>query len=165
MTAPAEGIDRLIYFVEARLAQLKLSKQEVARRGGPAVDTLVKIRGRQDQNTPTVSTLLLLDALLGWQPGSAAVTLLGGRPLSVTARRNRATSRREKRPVQPMSEREIRERLAAQLLEEVERSENDRAAADRRIELLRNVIAELVPDEELAAEYGAADESVDATPA
>jgi uncharacterized small protein (DUF1192 family) len=156
MTAPAEGIDRLISFVETRLAQLKLSKQEVARRGGPAVDTLVKARGRKGQNTPTVSTLLMLDALMGWQPGSAAVTLLGGRPLSLTARRNRVVIRDEKRPLQPMSKGEIEQRLTAQLRDELDRLEEDRTAVQRRIELLQNVIAELAPDELLVAEYGAA---------
>ncbi|EFG78687.1 hypothetical protein HMPREF0591_1418 [Mycobacterium parascrofulaceum ATCC BAA-614] len=154
MTAPAEGIDRLIYFVEARLAQLKLSKQEVARRGGPAVDTLIKARGRKGQKTPTVSTLLLLDALMGWQPGSAAVSMLGGRPLSLTARRNRVIARAQKRPLQPMGEGEIVQRLTAQLREELDRLEDDRAAVARRIELLRNVIVELDPDEGLMAEYG-----------
>ena len=62
MTVPADGVDRLIYFVDARIAQLNLSKEEVARRGGPARDTLAKIRGRADQHTPLVGTLLRNDA-------------------------------------------------------------------------------------------------------
>ena len=43
MTVPADGIERLIHFVDARIAQLNLSKEEVARRGGPNRDTLAKI--------------------------------------------------------------------------------------------------------------------------
>lgn len=151
MTAPAEGIDRLIHFVEARLAQLKLSKTEVARRGGPAVDTLTKARRRQGQNTPTVATLLRLDAVLGWQPGSAAVAMVGGNPLSLLARRRWA--RQSKHPLQPLNEGEIEQRLTTQLREELDRLEDDRAAVDRRIELLRRVIVELSPDEDLAGEY------------
>lgn len=154
MTAPAEGIDRLIYFVEARLAQLKLSKTEIARRGGPGVDTLRKARRRQGQNTPTVTTLLRLDAVLGWQPGSAAVALVGGSPLSLLARRKRL--RQSKHPLQPLGEGEIEQRLTTQLREELDRLEEDRAAVERRIELLRCVIIELSPNEELAAEYDTA---------
>ena len=58
MTVPADGVDRLIHFVDARLTQLNLSKEEVARRGGPGVDTLAKIRGRAAQRSPQVGTLL-----------------------------------------------------------------------------------------------------------
>jgi hypothetical protein len=160
MTVPADGVDRLIYFVEARIAQLNLSKEEVARRGGPAVDTLAKIRGRRNQNTPMVGTLLRLDSALGWQPGSAAVVLLGGQPLSLTAR-SRAVSRPKKHALQPMSEREIMQRLASQLHDEIARLEGDRDAVDARIERLRNIyerfIAELTVDEDVAADYSAAD--------
>jgi hypothetical protein len=162
MTAPPEGIDRLIHFVEARLAQLKLSKTEIARRGGPGVDTLSKAR-RQGLNTPTVATLMRLDAVLGWQPGSAAVALLGGNPLSLLARRKSA--RQTKHPLQPLNEGEIEQRLTTQLREELDRLEDDRAAVDRRIELLRRVIVELSPDEELAAEYDTATSLPDANSA
>lgn len=154
MTAPAEGIDRLIYFVDARLAQLKLSKAEIRRRGGPVNDTLSKIRGRQSQKTPTVATLLRLDAVLGWHPGSSAVALVGGYPVSILARRK--SVQQSKTPLQPLDEDEIGERLTTQLREELDRLEEDRAAVDRRIELLQRVIAELSPDEKLVAEYDAA---------
>lgn len=166
MTVPADGVDRLIHFVDARIAQLKLSKEEVARRGGPAVDTLAKIRGRRDQRTPRVATLLRLDAALGWQPGSAAVVLLGGQPLSLTAR-SRAVTRLKKHVGQPMGGSEIMARLAAQLHEEIVRLEGDRDAVDIRIQRLRSVydrfVAELTVDEDLAAEYGAADNPSSAT--
>jgi hypothetical protein len=160
MTVPVDGVDRLIHFVDERIAQLNLSKEEVARRGGPARDTLAKIRGRRDQQTPMVGTLLRLDAALGWQPGSAAVALLGGQPLSLTAR-SRAVSRPKKHALQPMGEREIMQRLAAQLYDEIARLEGDRDAVDARIQRLRTIyhsfVAELTVDEDLAAEYSAAD--------
>ena len=160
MTVPADGVGRLIHFVDARIAQLNLSKQEVARRGGPAVDTLAKIRDRSDQRTPMVGTLLRLDSALGWQPGSAAVVLLGGQPLSLTAR-SRAIARLKKPAPQPMSEPEIMGRLASQLHDEIVRLEGDRDAVDIRIQRLRMVydrfIAELTVDEDLATEYSAAD--------
>lgn len=163
MTVPAEGIDRLIHFVDARLAQLKLSKKEIARRGGPGADTLSKVRGRQGQNTPTVATLLRLDAVLGWQPGSAAVALVGGTPLSVLARRKRV--RYSKQPPQALGEGEIEQRLTAQLRDELQRLEEDRAAVDRRIELLQRVIVELAPDDELAAQYDTSEPLSDANSA
>jgi hypothetical protein len=160
MTVPADGIDRLIHFVDERIAQLNLSKEEVARRGGPARDTLAKIRGRRDQQTPMVGTLLRLDAALGWQPGSAAVALLGGQPLSLTAR-SRAVSRPKKHALQRMSEREIMVRLVCQLYDEITRLKADRDAIDARIRRLRTIhdsfTAELTVDEDLADEYSAAD--------
>jgi hypothetical protein len=162
MTVPADGVDRLIHFVDARIAQLNLSKEEVARRGGPGVDTLAKIRARSDQRTPLVGTLLRFDAALGWQPGSAAVVLLGGQPLSLTAR-SRAIPRVRKHAAQPMSDHEIMERLVSQLHDEIARLEGDRDAVDVRIQRLRTVydhfVAELVVDDDLVAEYSAAENS------
>ena len=162
MTVPADGVDRLIHFVNARIAQLNLSKEEVARRGGPAVDTLAKIQGRPDQRSPLVGTLLRNDAALGWQPGSSAVVLLGGQPLTLTAR-SRAIARVRKHAAQPISEREIMQRLLSQLHDEIARLEGDRDAVDSRIQRLRtvydNFVAELSVDDELVAEYGAAENS------
>jgi hypothetical protein len=86
MTAPAAGVPRLMYFVDARLAQLGLSKRAAARRGCPAPSTLPRALTTAGQNTPTVRTLLRIDRALGWQPGSAAAVMLGGAPLSITAR-------------------------------------------------------------------------------
>jgi hypothetical protein len=160
MTVPADGVKRLIHFVDARLAQLNLSKEEVARRGGPAVDTLAKIRGRAAQRSPQVGTLLRLDAALGWQPGSSAVVLFGGHPLSQTAR-SRAVPRPKKHSPQPMSDREIMQRLAAQLHDEIARLEGDRDALDVRITRLRtvydNFMDELSVNEDLLAQYGLSD--------
>ena len=165
MTAPADGIDRLIHFVETRLAQLNMSKQEVADRGGPGVDTLVKARRRKAQNTPAVGTLLRLDATLGWQPGSAAVVLLGGHPMSLTPRRNRAGLREKKHPLRPISEDEITERLTAQLRDELDRLAEDHAAVERRIDLIRRVLIELDPDEQLGAWHGSTTSIADANSA
>ena len=159
MTVPADGTARLIHFVDERIAQLNLSKEEVAR-GGPAPDTLAKIRGRRDQQTPMAGTLLRLDAALGWQPASAAVALLGGQPLSRTAR-GRAAKRPKKHALQPMTEREIMGRLVSQLPDEITRLEDDRDAVEARIQRLctiyENFAAELTVDEDPAAEYRAAD--------
>jgi hypothetical protein len=166
MTAPADGIDRLIHFVDARITQLNLSKEEVARRGGPSTDTLAKIRERADQRTPMVDTLLRLDRSLGWQPGSSAVVLLGGKPLSLTARRRRRTLARQQ-GAQPVDEGEILRRLTGQLHDEIVRLEGDRDAITTRIQRLRTVhdhlVAELTVDEDLVAEYGATDNPSAAT--
>src|ERR1700736_7021809 len=89
MTEPADGVPRLMHFVDARLAQLHLSKQEAARRGVPKPSTLHKVRDRDYQSTPKVRTLLRIDQALGWEPGSSAVVMLGGHPLTVTARTSR----------------------------------------------------------------------------
>ena len=60
-----------------------------------------------------------------------------------------------------MSEREIMQRLISQLHDEIARLEGDRDAVDSRIQRLRtvydNFVAELSVDDELVAEYGAAD--------
>ncbi len=147
MTVPGEGVERLIHFVETRMAQLGLSKDEVARRGGPSRDTLAKVRGHSER-TPQVATLLRLDQSLGWQPGSAAVVLLGGLPLSLTARRRKLSPRRP--PVEPVTDAEIGQRLAAQLHDEIARLEGMRDSLDKRIAALRtvhgHVLAELTVD-------------------
>ena len=162
MTVPADGVDRLIHFVEARMAQLNLSKEEVARRGGPGVDTLSKVRYRHStQRTPMVGTLLRLDRALGWERGSSAVVLAGGSPLSLTAKRSRRTNRRDTQPGQPMTDHEILHRLVSQLRDEIARLEGDRDAIDQRVTRLRTLrdrfAAELDVDEDLLAEYAAAE--------
>jgi hypothetical protein len=156
MTVPAEGVERLIHFVDARIAQLSLSKEEVARRGGPSRDTLAKIRDRRDQHTPRVSTLLRLDASLGWKPGSSAVVLHGGQPLSLTAHSRPETVARHK-AAQPVSGAEIMRRLADQLHDEIARLEGTHEALGIHIGRLRNVrdnfVAELTVDDDLIADY------------
>lgn len=77
---PKQGPERLIHFVKQRLADLGMTQEELAARGGPDRSTLGKLRSRPGQQTPTVATLLAYDDTLGWDRGSAAVTLLGGTP-------------------------------------------------------------------------------------
>ena len=132
MAAPASGIDRLIHYVDARLAQLGLTKEEVARRGGPAVDTLSKLRRRTDQGRPTIGTLLRYDAALGWQPGSSAVTMIGGAPQSITTRRPG-----KKPATPPLAENDIVARLTTQLRDELDRLERMRGSIDASITRMR----------------------------
>lgn len=162
MTVPANGIERLIHFVDRRIAQLNLSKEEVARRGGPNPDTLAKIRARKNARTPGVDTLLRLDQCLGWQPGSAAVTMLGGRPLSITAVGSGVgRPPKHEHPAQPVTENEILRRLADQFYDEIERLQKDldetHTSLGARIGKLRNVYdhlaEELAVDGDLVAEY------------
>nr|AQS22459.1 hypothetical protein pCBMA213_2_00095 [Mycolicibacterium sp. CBMA 213] len=155
MAAPAQGLDRLIYYMDQRIAQLNLSKDEIARRGGPSRDTLAKVRGRANGRTPMVSTLLRLDQSLGWQPGSSAVVMQGGEPLTVTATA-RAT-RKANREVDPVTGREVVHRITAQLHDEIVRLEGDRDTLDLRIARLRQVhdhlVAEFTIDPKLLEAY------------
>ena len=77
---PDAGVPRLQHFVAERLATLRISRDELARRGGPHRSTLNK-----SFNSPrgvSRATLARLDASLGWAPGSAARILQGGVPVS-----------------------------------------------------------------------------------
>ncbi len=156
MTVADDGVDRLIHFVDERMAQLGISREEMARRGGPSYDALTKIRGRVAQNTPRVSTLLRLDRALGWQLGSSAVVLLGGTPLSVTARVRR-TARLKRQAAQPVTADEIMQRLVAQVHDEIGRLEGAHAAIGQRIQGLRivadRILEEISVDEDLVAEF------------
>jgi hypothetical protein len=134
MAVPADGIDRLIHYVDARLAQLGLTKEDVARRGGPAVDTLSKLRRRTDHGRPTIATLSRYDAALGWQPGSSAVTMLGGMPQSITTRRP------GKKPATPaLAGNDIVARLTTQLRDELDRLQRMRDSIDASIARTRSI--------------------------
>lgn len=158
MTMPAEGVARLIYFVDARLQQLGISKEEAARRGFPNPTTLAKVRDRDTQNTPRVRTLLRIDRALGWQPGSSAVVLLGGNPLSVTARLTRGVRAREA-SARPVSADEIVTRLLDQLNAEIAGLRGDMAGLDARLQRLHTVHRRLTDefrlDDRLLDEYAA----------
>ena len=145
MTVPANGVPRLMHFVDARLEQLHISKEAAARRGFPNPSTLAKVRDRDTQNTPTVRTLLRIDRALGWQPGSAAVVLLGGNPLSVTARTTKGVRARE-RAARPVTGDEVVARLLDQLRDEISRTRTDLAALDERIQRLCTVHDRLVEE-------------------
>lgn len=82
---PKDGYARLEYFIKVRLADLGMTLQELADRGGPARATLAQARNRAGQNTPKAATLLNWDDQLGWERGSCAVTLLGDSPREVGA--------------------------------------------------------------------------------
>jgi DNA-binding ferritin-like protein len=138
MTVPADGIARLMHFVDARLGQLRMSKEDANRRGFPHPSTLAAVRARDSQHTPTVRTLLRIDRTLGWQPGSAAVVLLGGTPLSVTARTTRNVRAHEQSST-PMTAQDVIDRLLGQLHDEIERARNDVRAADDRLQRLYTV--------------------------
>ena len=156
MTVADDGVDRLIHFVDERLAQLQIRREEMARRGGPSYDALTKIRVRSTQNTPRVSTLLRLDRALGWQLGSSAVVLLGGTPLSVTAR-VRGKARLKQQAAQPVSAGEILQRLVDQVHDEIARLDSAHTAIGHRIPGLRAVanrmLEEITVDEDLVTEF------------
>ncbi|KMO72851.1 hypothetical protein [Mycolicibacterium obuense] len=138
MTVPADGVPRLMHFVDARLAQLRMSKDEAHRRGFPHPSTLKAARARGSQRTPTVRTLLRIDRTLGWQPGSAAVVLLGGAPQSVTRRITRNV-RAQEQTATPMTAEDIADRLLGQLRDEIERARSDVRAFDERLTRLHTV--------------------------
>ena len=75
---PADGVGRLLFFVEDRLAQLRWTREELAAAGGPAPSTLYKAAERG--GGLSVKTLARLDVALGWQEGSAQRVLAGGSP-------------------------------------------------------------------------------------
>ncbi|GAB4952568.1 XRE family transcriptional regulator [Mycobacterium avium] len=75
---PADGVGRLLFFVEDRLAQLRWTREDLAGAGGPAPSTLYKAAERG--GGLSVKTLARLDVALGWQEGSAKWTLGGGSP-------------------------------------------------------------------------------------
>jgi hypothetical protein len=162
MTAPADGVDRLIHFVDARMARLGLSRQDVARRGGPGVDTLSKVRYRHStQHTPIVGMLLRLGGARGWEAGSSAVVPAGGSPLSVSAKSSRRQRRRGTKASEPMTDREILQRLVSRFRDEIARLEGDRDAIEQRLARMRTLCerfaAELDIDDELVKDYAAAD--------
>jgi hypothetical protein len=156
MTAPLDGVPRLMHFVDARLEQLRISKQEAARRGFPNPSTLAKVRDRDVQNTPTVRTLLRIDRALGWQPGSAAVVLLGGNPLSVTARTTKGVRARE-RSARPVTADEVVSRLLSRLEDEINSARADVAALSDRVDRLctahRRLVEEFEVDKKLLRDF------------
>jgi len=93
-----------------------------------------------------VRTLLRIDRALGWQPGSAAVTMLGGNPLSVTARTTgNAKARAE--ATQPMTAEEVVHRLLAQLRDEITRTRRQVSGLGEHVDRLAAV------HDRLAAEF------------
>ncbi len=135
MTVPADGVPRLMHFVDARLAKLRMSREEANRRGFPNFSTLAAVRDRDTQNTPRVRTLLRIDRTL------LAARLGGGRAvgrLSAEHHRTRHQKnvRLQEQAATPLTEDDIADRLLTQLHEEIERAHDDLRAFDDRINRL-----------------------------
>lgn len=75
---PETGSERLLFFLEQRLAQLWWSRENLAAQGGPSPSTVYKslLGGRE----PTERTLARLELALGSQAGSSRRILSGGAP-------------------------------------------------------------------------------------
>jgi hypothetical protein len=71
-------MERLMFFIQHRLAQLSWSRDDLAAAGGPSPSTLYKAhRGGRELAERTMARLELA---LGWQPGSAQRVVDGGAP-------------------------------------------------------------------------------------
>jgi hypothetical protein len=71
-------MERLMFFIQHRLAQLGWSRDDLAAAGGPSPSTLYKAhRGGREL---AERTLARLELALGWQPGSAQRIVDGGAP-------------------------------------------------------------------------------------
>jgi hypothetical protein len=71
-------MERLMFFIQHRLAQLDWSRDDLAAAGGPSPSTLYKAhRGGREL---AERTLARLELALGWQPGSAQRIVDGGAP-------------------------------------------------------------------------------------
>jgi hypothetical protein len=152
MTVPADGVGRLLHFVDRRLDTLRMTKEDVAARGGPEASTLHKVLHRSSQNTPRVRTLLRLDLSLGWEPGSSAAVLLGGYPLSVTARASRTAD-----GARPVSAEEVVARLMTRLKGLIDETRAEVDALVTRLDELEGVhhrlAEELHADPDLVAAF------------
>jgi hypothetical protein len=113
---PDEGPERLIQFVKQRLADLGITQEELAARGGPDRSTLGKLRSRPGQHTPTVATLVAYDDTLGWERGSAAVVLLGGTPQEAHTVAGAATLPTDEKTVRLLRQADRRADKLAELL-------------------------------------------------
>ena len=71
-------MERLMFFIQRRLAHLDWSRDDLAAAGGPSPSTLYKAhRGGRELAERTMARLELA---LGWQPGSAQRAVDGGAP-------------------------------------------------------------------------------------
>jgi hypothetical protein len=166
MTVPADGVPRLIHFVDTRLAQLQMTKTEAVRRGFPNASTLAKIRGRDHQQSPRVRTLLRIDRTLGWQPGSAAVVLLGGTPLTISTRTTRAVRTREA-TAQPLTPQDVVLRTLDTVRAEISRVREQADQLGQRIDRLAqaydHLVEEFSVDPDLIDDYAGAEVAADSS--
>lgn len=133
---PDEGPERLIHFVKQRLADLGITQEELAARGGPDRSTLGKLRSRPGQHTPTVATLVAYDDTLGWERGSSAVVLLGGTPQEAHTAAGGATLPSDEKTIRLLRQADRRADKLAALL----------TSATREFEHLRRQLGALSPD-------------------
>jgi len=70
--------------ITARRAELRLSQIDVRQAGGPSTSTQ-KTLERSEATTYRPSTLVDLELVLRWQPGSVAAVLAGGDPIPAGA--------------------------------------------------------------------------------
>ncbi len=75
---PIDGIPRLIFFMEDRMAQLRWTRADLAAAGGPSPSTITIACQRRARLAPR--TLARLDVALNWQEGSSARIVAGGNP-------------------------------------------------------------------------------------
>lgn len=76
--APQAGMERLMFFVQHRLAQLQWTRDTLAAFGGPAPSTLRK--AYRESRVLSERSLARLEVALDWQPGSAQRVMAGGSP-------------------------------------------------------------------------------------
>jgi hypothetical protein len=76
---PALGPARLDHYVSIRLGELRMTRVELDRRGGPNRSTLHK--ATTGDRTMSPRTLARLDQELGWAQGTSATILNGGEPI------------------------------------------------------------------------------------
>jgi hypothetical protein len=80
---PTSGPARLDHYVSIRLGALRMSRIELARRGGPDRSTLHK--ATTGDRTLSTRTLARLDQVLGWAEGTSAAILDGGEPVCASS--------------------------------------------------------------------------------
>ncbi|WP_163912208.1 helix-turn-helix domain-containing protein [Mycolicibacterium aubagnense] len=83
MKIPSSGPARLDHYVSIRIGALRMSRIELARRGGPDRSTLHK--ATTGDRTLSTRTLTRLDQALGWAEGTSAAILDGGEPVCASS--------------------------------------------------------------------------------
>ena len=116
MTVPANGVARLMHFVDARLEQLHISKEEAARRGFPDPSTWPRCVTATPRTPRRCAPCCASTAPWAGSPARRP-WCCGGNPLSVTARPPRACGPRTGRAT--VTGDEVVARLLDQLHDEI----------------------------------------------
>lgn len=75
---PTDGLNRLLFYIDDRLARLRWSREDLFKEGGPSPATL---RGAARTGRElSARSLARLDSTLDWEVGSASLVLAGGKP-------------------------------------------------------------------------------------